>query len=230
MPIINEVITSHKESESKHLCIQKNIFRYIKSFPEFSLLRETFGDLIDDNYLQGKAIFRKRRYSTCTVDKDQLYWQDTSKTFFQPKEMNNYAGGIERRFESLGNLAKSFSSGKIIPFIMEYLELNKAEVGIHQIRITANNEYIGLPAPEGPHQDGFDFVCTVCINKTNTAGGNSIVLNHNDIVLNKQLEPGDLLLIDDKHYYHYASPIVPLLPGEAWRDMFIFTINQKVTA
>ncbi|MFV8453276.1 2OG-Fe dioxygenase family protein [Vibrio campbellii] len=206
---------------------QGSIIESIESFPKKSLLKETFDDLVDDPYLQAKTIFRQRRYSTCAFRNSTLHWVDTPFIFYQTKSLNTYAGGIERAFSCIDPQAKAFCEQVVIPLLMQHLPTDDAEIGVHQIRIIADDDCIGLPAPEGPHQDGFDYICTLCINKHNVAGGNSIVLHQGDIIVNSQLEVGDLLIIDDRHFHHYVSPIVPLLPGKAFRDMFIFTINRE---
>ncbi|MEZ8069060.1 MULTISPECIES: 2OG-Fe dioxygenase family protein [unclassified Vibrio] len=226
MAFIEEIKIPHSNPKNKEF-YQWNIANIIESSPNYLSLKETFECLVDDPYLQTVAIFRKRRYSICKFINGQFHWVDSPPVFHQAQFINSYAGGIKRKFKSISSQAKIFSEKIIIPILMKYLSKNEAHIGVHQIRITANDDYNGLPAPEGPHQDGFDFVCTLCIDKRNIAGGNSIVLSEGDIVVNKQLNIGDLLIIDDKHFYHYVSPIVPLLPGEAHRDMFIFTINCK---
>ena len=47
----------------------------------------------------------------------------------------------------------------------------KADVGLHQIRITCGDDYVGYPVPEGWHKDGCNYVAIITLNYDNIVGG-----------------------------------------------------------
>ncbi len=102
------------------------------------------------------------------------------------------------------------------------------EIGVHQIRVIADNQNMGIPAPEGIHQDGFDYISILSVNSQNLAGGVSVLLSspdHKDVVFEQVLQPNNCLLLNDRSLFHYVSPIVPKLPGNCFRDMIITTFS-----
>jgi hypothetical protein len=225
---LNVIIEPYLARPFQYICSQENISQDIQLFRHVDSLRTSFNKLILDPYLEAQESFRKRRFSTCSVNQGIICWNIESLAFYQSPDLNQYAGGIMRVYQALEELPRLFCEQIVIPKLLQRLSLNDAQVGVHQIRITANSDFVGQPAPEGPHQDGFDFICTLCIGKDNTAGGNSLILHDGKIIKNKLLAAGDMLLFDDRYFHHYVSPIVPLLPGDAYRDMFVFTINKEV--
>jgi len=87
---------------------------------------------------------------------------------------------------------------------------------------------MGKPAPEGIHQDGFDYVMVSCLSLKNVSGGDSILVdakNHSQIIYDKALEETECLLFNDRAYAHYASPIIPKMPGICTRDVFVTTFQ-----
>lgn len=174
--------------------------------------------------------YRYRRYGSGEIANNKLVWKTDSDSFTQDKKINQYAGNISREFPPLDSLLRDFIQEKII-FSVVGKVIPKAiyAIGAHQIRITANNKYMGKPAPEGIHQDGFDYVAVTCVNSDNVVGGNSILVDSNDYkktFLEKELTPGEILIFDDKAYAHYASPIVPKIPGNCYRDVIVTTYKQ----
>jgi hypothetical protein len=148
----------------------------------------------------------------------------------QSKELNEYSGDIKRKFEPVTEEVRNYLGKKLIPLITRSLPKNNYEIGLHQIRTLTNNKNMGKPAPEGAHQDGFDYVCVICANYHNITGGNSLLvnpLNHKETLFNTVLTPSEAILFDDRIYAHYASPIVPLLPGNGHRDVFVITFLRK---
>ncbi len=199
--------------KAQALNLKDNLTASIYTYEAYPLLLDSFNYLCTDPYLQEEKAFRQRRFSRCHVDPWEYTFHRSNNTFYQPTEMNVYSGGIQREFEFLDQVAQRFCQERVIPYLMEKLTLRYAEVGIHQIRILTSESDVGYPAPEGVHQDGTDYICTLCMGKQNIAGGNSIILKGTDVVANEQLDFGELLLFDDRSYRHYVSPIVPLLPG-----------------
>ncbi|MBN8523546.1 MAG: 2OG-Fe dioxygenase family protein [Rickettsiales bacterium] len=194
-------------------------------------VKTTFNYLPEDHYLKSSKKFRKRRYSTGSIIDNIFSWDTAISEFEQNILNNNYLGGIKRKYESLCSTIKSFVSDKLIQKIILSLPNRNYKVGVHQIRVIANDTTMGVPVPEGIHQDGFDYVFILCVSNKNVIGGNSILLtskNYKDIFFEYVLQPKDCLLINDRKLFHYTSPIVPKLPGKCTRDVIIITfINNK---
>lgn len=112
--------------------------------------------------------------------------------------------------------------------LLPLLPKDNYNVGIHQIRITTHDRQPGYPAPEGIHQDGFKFIAVYCSEMENIAGGDTTLIPHhdggNDATTFKILA-GEAIIFNDVNYLHYTAPIVPLLPGKGFRDVFVITFD-----
>jgi hypothetical protein len=190
---------------------------------------QSFHYLPEDNYLKTDFIFRKRLYSTGKICYKNIIFNEKNEPFVQNGKINQYIGGVKREYMPLTENTQFYVKYEIILPVLEYLPEGNYQFGIHQIRILADDEHVGKPAPEGIHQDGFDYILVACYATINVAGGNSILVDansHSKIYYDKVLHSGECLLFDDKKYAHYASPIVPKIPGSCYRDVFIVTLEK----
>lgn len=193
------------------------------------LISLSFNNLPADTFLRKNEPYeyRYRRYDSGEIIKSELKWDNTPNDFLQDTSINSYVGGVSRKFATLEPTIKIFVSNIIVKRIVEKsIPKNNYKLGVHQIRIRANDNFIGKPAPEGIHQDGFDYVAVSCIDLNNISGGTSVLVDSQDykkIYLSKDLEKGETLVFNDKTFAHYASPIVPKVPGEGYRDVIVTT-------
>ena len=189
----------------------------------------SFGTLPNDQYIKSlEFCYRKRCYSTGYIDQNVVSWDSGASVFMQTKSLNQYLGEVQRTYQSISEETCIYLEEQLLPEMQRKVGLDKFKFGVHQIRIIANDELMGKPAPEGIHQDGFDYVCVCCTATHNLTGGNSILvknISRDKLILDRILKPGECLLFDDKEYAHYVSPIVPKLPGLAYRDVFVITIQ-----
>jgi hypothetical protein len=191
-------------------------------------IQDSFNDLLADEYLQTKETFRQRRYSTGSLKHKTITWDENAKDFFQSKENNVYVGGVFRAFAPVAQQVKQYLADLIIPNALKHLPKQAYNIGVHQIRTLSDNNAMGQPAPEGIHQDGFDYIMVTCIKKENITGGDSLIFAADDyskIKFDGILEAGESVLFNDKTYAHYASPIVPKIPGVGYRDVFVTTFK-----
>ena len=95
-------------------------------------------------------------------------------------------------------------------------------VNCHQIRTHAFEDRTGDPAPEGIHRDGVEFIMMGCVEKRGVVGGVSHLYDGEDGVplFGTTLEPGQVLLVDDRELHHMASPVVATA-AEGHRDMIL---------
>ncbi|WP_440682573.1 2OG-Fe dioxygenase family protein [Cysteiniphilum halobium] len=192
---------------------------------------ESFDTLKRDPNMKSGDNYRHRAFAVGDISRGQISVSPHSEVFHQSKKLNKYQGGIDRNFPLVEmDVAQKVAREMIMLHIYPKLPAYDYHFGIHQIRIYTNDEVTGKPAPEGVHQDGFDYVTIICVDMQNVTGGNSLLVdinNHRHIYFNQVLKEGEMLLFNDRKYAHYASPIVPLLPGFGHRDVFVITMQIK---
>jgi hypothetical protein len=180
-------------------------------------LAEDWDRLEPDRYLEGGAKFRLRRYG-------RYHWSPAADTlaalpneaYFQPEDENPYAGGIAREFAPL--LPETVDN----PFLHALVRLTFAclsvaaeregktwEVRVHQIRIVATPGEPGLPAPEGIHQDGTDFLTLHLVRRHNVVGAESTIydLGRRPIACHVMREPLDSFILEDPRVLHGVTAV-----------------------
>ncbi|MEH2054941.1 MAG: 2OG-Fe dioxygenase family protein [Nostoc sp.] len=181
-----------------------------------------FRNMPIDPYIKGN--YRSRRLSRFTVSGNQLIKLPHSY-LFQSKEYNPLVGGIKREFAELDdalieldifrNLVLAFSdSCKLHP---------EAEIGVHQIRTICSPDNFGNPAPEGIHKDGNDFIGIFSVDRENIQGGEThlYTAKKEKPVFSKILNPGEILLVNDRDFFHFTTPIKPQTDAQGSRDVFV---------
>ena len=154
-------------------------------------VRVTFDKLALDPYVRSPKAFRYRAFAQGKAVGSNIEW-NTSRSFFQETWNNPYAGGMRREFAPIESDVLAFLATAVIPELMIATGEDDASIGVHQIRIVADDEQPGLPAPEGVHQDGFDYIAVIVVRRQNVSGGVSLVLDVTGerILTEQQLEPG----------------------------------------
>ncbi|AEG09409.1 Protein of unknown function DUF2257 [Shewanella baltica OS183] len=188
----------------------------------------SFNQLKADNYLKSKSVFRRRAYSIGSITNSRLNWKEDT-TFLQSEELNRYIGGVIRHFEPLLMESKNYIESIVHRLIKSAkIPQDDYEIGCHQIRISAENDFNGYPAPEGFHRDGFDYIAIHCVSLNNVNGAISLVrpIDDEDHLLEHVLMPGQVMVLDDREVEHYVTPMTPKLPGAAHRDIFVITISH----
>ena len=102
------------------------------------------------------------------------------------------------------------------------------EIEIHQIRIAAIYEETQV-APEGVHQDGFDHIALVGVNRHNIVGGEIMLYqdSHEAPFFRKVLENGDVTMLADSKLWHNAQPIRTIDHDEmGYMDLFVLTAKD----
>jgi hypothetical protein len=172
-----------------------------------------------DLYLAEGTRFRLRRYG-------RYFWSPANdelaalphEPYFQPVDENRYAGGIERDFalllpETVHNPflhALVRSTFACLPVAVDRGDASW-EVRIHQIRTVASAKVPGLPAPEGIHQDGTDFLTLHLVRRQNIVGGESTIydLKRRPLQRFTMREPLDSMILQDPRIMHGVTPVVP---------------------
>lgn len=193
----------------------------------FSDLKRTFENLPSDNYAEERL--RSRRYSRYTIEDGVLNAQ-RAKDFMQSRSINHYLGDVERTYEEIEDvlLENEAFLGMFNSFQRGVNLSPESTIEAHQLRLHCR-AHIKSPAPEGTHQDGFDYIAVFMVETKNVDGGEVMLFNDPDgpPILKKQLETGEFFIINDRKLFHNASPLVPTANTEDghW-DVIVLTANN----
>ncbi|MCZ6727192.1 MAG: 2OG-Fe dioxygenase family protein [Acidobacteria bacterium] len=194
-----------------------------------------------DRYLKSGASFRLRRLGCFELTPATGGLRLLSHAaYYQPRDVNPYAGGIHRRFAALrDSTATNRFLHELIRFdfsqfpVEGWEAVNTWTIDVHLFRIIGNPDEAGEPTPEGVHHDGDEFNAVHLVQRENAVGGVSGVYDNDQRPLERLTlrEPMDSLFIWDPHVMHGVSPIRPKVPGKpAIRDVLIIGYNPDRSA
>jgi hypothetical protein len=199
----------------------------LDAFPAEALpaLRPSFVRLPIDPYIQGR--FRRRRFSHFIGPPDHLR-RLSHMAFQQSRAVNELLGGVKREYDELEeSLVGSEAFHSLVRAFVDHLGLDAqtTEYGVHQIRIECSSEVAGDPAPEGIHQDGFDWVGIFCVDRHNVVGADTHLYRAKDQppIFSRELQPGEAVFVNDREVFHYTDPVHPRVAGPGHRDVFVIT-------
>jgi hypothetical protein len=72
----------------------------------------------------------------------------------------------------------------------------------------------------------------VAAGRKNVNGGVTMLLDlgdHQTVLFEDNLWPGEGVLFDDRLVAHYTTPITPRFPGLAYRDVFVVTFTELLS-
>ncbi|NEP08819.1 MAG: hypothetical protein F6K14_00875 [Symploca sp. SIO2C1] len=186
--------------------------------------KDFFRTLPVDPYIKDK--YRLRRLSSFRISGNELI-KLPHGCLFQTRDYNPVVGDMKREYEELDDGLIALAEFKKL--LMEFSDRCKLKsgvsIGVHQIRTTCSPENFGNPAPEGIHRDGCDCVGIFAVDRQNVLGGEThlYVARREKPVFKKILNPGELLLVNDRDYLHFTTPVKPLAEGKGTRDVFVLT-------
>jgi hypothetical protein len=191
----------------------------------FTAFNPSFANLPLDPYVRGK--FRRRRFSRFQGALEDFRRLE-HKYFEQSSAVNKLAGGVKRDFAELEEQLTSLPDFQTL--VARFIDFSKVdpqatEIGVHQIRIVASPDMVGEPAPEGIHQDGFDFVGIFCLRRENLIGAETHLYERpsDPPLFAKELQPGEFVLVNDRRLYHFTSGMRPAGSGDGVRDVIVMT-------
>lgn len=189
-----------------------------------------FAELPADPYVKGN--YRYRRLSRFTISGNELI-KLPHGYLYQSKDYNPLVGDIKREFAELDEALIALDEFKKLVFeFSDYCKLEPGvEIGVHQIRTTSSPNNFGNPAPEGIHRDGCEFIGIFSVDRQNIQGGETHLhtAKKSKPIFNKILNPGELLLVNDREFFHYTTPIQPGSDAEGTRDVFVVTSPSLLT-
>lgn len=183
-------------------------------------LKPSFVNLPETSHKDGK--YRLRRYSV--IELRTSFWDAKEEAeierlehrdFTQSEDLNKHQGGMSRFFEEIEDYALQSEGMKELMLLYKKNNnlIGGQEVEIHQMRIIskAYNKELVKVAPEGIHQDGFDKIAIVSINRSNIQGGAAhIYRNKYDKqhpILSTVMKDGEVITFNDRELWHWASEI-----------------------
>lgn len=229
------IINSLKTMRFAHIN-SEDILIKANEIDEWDSLKSSWNYLIKDNYMKNGDSYRKRAIGKFIYDieKKIITILDDTK-FYQKKEINSYAGGVERELPPMSdNIKSNVILHEVIKSslhaFLEYKPMKNRywNIYVHQFRIEAKDGFLGNPTPEGIHQDGHTFISMHMINRIDILGGVSKIYDKNkfsikEVTLSKPL---DSILLDDMEMFHSASPIEVKNNNYGFRDIMVIDYNE----
>ena len=197
-------------------------------------VRDSFNNLPHTDHLDGK--YRLRRYSRIRmgeqpeIDQTCDYIKLSQEPFNQSEDYNKHQGGMSRLFEDIeDDVVSSLGMRVMCDKFLNACGLEHDNViEVHQMRIITPGEKTPV-SPEGVHQDGYDFIAIVAIERHNITGGQALVHRTygGKAIFESVLDSGEMLMINDKKLWHNAYAITRIHPDmQGHMDAFILTARN----
>ena len=190
---------------------------------DLARLAGLYADVPADPYVpegfRYKSLARMRMHGTEPV-------AGSHEPLYQSLEFNPVHGGIQRHYPPLsaGFVAALADPLRLFQTMTRLGE--DGEVLVQAQRVTTGTGGVGHPAVEGFHQDDVAYVGILLVSRRGLAGGKTLVAadaDGRDLVFAGELQPGQLLVLDDRRVWHYTSPVRDVAgPGLGHRDVILF--------
>ena len=199
-------------------------------------LIDTFKELPETDYLDGK--YRLRRYS---VFKQTEGFHATSfvklppRSFVQSSHYNKHQGNVKREFEPISDsaaysLSMQIALGLFLRRCSDFGIIGplgeQEEIEVHQMRVLTCEG--GQLSPEGVHQDGFDRIGMMGVNRYNITGGHLLLHKTKDseAMADFPLGNGEIAFVNDRELWHNGSPLKKINQDEGgYMDIIIMLIK-----
>lgn len=201
-------------------------------------LADSFNNLPETDHKDGK--YRLRKYSVieynsqvalfnCAASGTEIK-QLPRRDFTQSEKFNEHQGGVSRSFQEIERgVLSSLAMREVCSVFHEANNLREVqEIEIHQIRVITQEDGNAEVAPEGVHQDGFDYIGMIGINRNNIEGGALMVYEGkgSEPFATRELADGEMIMLDDKKLWHNAKSISAIDKNEQGHgDWFVLCAN-----
>ena len=198
-------------------------------------LTKSFGNLPKTTHADGQ--YRLRRYSIIKASGQGEITRLPILKFKQSSEFNKFQGDVDRRFESIeGSVINSDGMKEMYHLFLQNCDISgDTQIDVHQMRVITLHKETQV-SPEGAHQDGYDHIAMIGINRANIKGGEILVYNYKTKnktnektpFFNRALDNGDMIILDDKKFWHNANPIIAKNPKKlGYMDLFVLTARDE---
>ena len=194
-------------------------------------IKPSFDDLPETDHADGK--YRLRRYSKVRAEHQRLGWfieKVDGQSFNQSTKYNKHQGGMSRTFEPVSDLViNSTAMREMVSAFYEACSLRDLhQLDVHQMRVKCTGGATQL-SPEGWHQDGYDCIAMIGIDRSNIMGG-EILLSTSKTekpFLQAVMDSGTMVIVDDSHLWHNGRSIQPIDDDKlAYMDAMVFTAKR----
>jgi hypothetical protein len=180
--------------------------------------------------------YRLRRYSRIRmgeqpeVDETCNYIKLSQKPFHQSEDYNKHQGGMSRLFEDIEDeVVVSLGMREVCDKFLQACGFeNDHVIEVHQMRIITSGEKTPV-SPEGVHQDGYDYIAIIGVERYNISGGRAFVYRTygGKPIFESVLNNGEMLMINDRNLWHNASGITRIDPdAQGHMDTIILTARN----
>ncbi len=210
------------------------ILQIIKVDPELmDQIKPSFGQLPETDHADGK--YRLRRYSKVRAEepRNRGFWfieQLDADIFTQSENYNKHQGGMSRKFDPIDeDVIQSGAMREMVTAFYDACSLSDRHVfDIHQMRVICRGGATQL-SPEGWHQDGYDCIAIIGIDRCNIIGGEVLLSTSKTEkpFLTAVMDSGTMVIVDDSHLWHNGRSIQPIDDNKpAYMDAMVFTARR----
>lgn len=195
-----------------------------EEFLDESAARSLFAGIEVDPYIP--AGYRYKAMTRVRV-RDGRVEEQPHGPLYQPADINTLQQGRSRTYAQLRDVHL------LDAVILRFAELAGIDAE-HEILVQAQRTHcvdgaVAEPAAEGFHRDGIDFLAIVCLSRENIRGGVTMLAKAPPAVpeFEQVLQPMQMLLVDDRAWFHYTSPITPEVSHlPANRDVILLSTSR----
>ena len=201
-------------------------------------IKDSFNSLPKTDHADGN--YRLRKYSHVGVSHKMPSGETWPKSlieindlnvnaFTQSSKYNKHQGGMKRNFDGIDkDVLNSTGMRELANVFRESCKLaDHFAMDIHQMRVKCLGGATQL-SPEGWHQDGYDHVAIIGVDRNNIIGGEILLSTSKTEVpfLQAVIETGTMVIIDDSYLWHNGRSIQPVDDDKpAWMDVLVFTLK-----
>ncbi|CAJ1352253.1 unnamed protein product [Effrenium voratum] len=180
--------------------------------------------------------YKSRGYASFVFEAGEL--RKRPQRPYETPARSTKAGRAGKRVD-LGPLPEGFvSSSEFLAMLaqvltgvqdMEQGQADKAELGVHLIRTCCKGGAVQISP--GFHQDGFQYVALIVLERSNAAGAENCLAVDKcaEPFMTRKLEPGEGLIFNDQKLWHHVTDLTIADPskGPGFRSMLIVTVDLE---
>lgn len=204
--------------------------------PTWATFVDSWNDLPPDQHMADGGRYRRRRFACFTTTGRDMV-REQHQAHFQHIVYNQLNGGVQRWFAPVTDALGVHPVTTWLVTLGAHVFSRAAcratpptwRVEMHQFRIEARSDLVGMPTPEGMHRDGVDWVLVTLVSRANVEGGVTALESAEGTSLGSFTlsDPLDTVFLDDRRVTHGVTPILALVPSkEAHRDVLVLTYRE----
>jgi hypothetical protein len=191
--------------------------------PEFM---DSFADLAFDEHSGGNHKYRR-------FSQYRLYFQDgrwqlellPHRPYLAYSKYNKFAGGILRHYQPL-----QIDPTEVAALAATTIPLDTSvdwQINTHQHRVLTGPGIKGHVVPEGPHQDGHEYVMIAVYARHQITGAEMSLMpvGGGEPFYRTTLQAGQAVVLDDQRMFHYVTDIEPV-SETGHRDIIIIAFSK----